>query len=155
MDDKPKETKKLGVFPQDKAINPERLADELKTALGDKLLQVDTGQMKEAPRLDAKGQPVLDEAGKPITEQTGPFIYVVVSGEATEADLAIVEQVLKVHDPNQLSARQQRDSDAAEAYARLAAADLGAIRKLEQAEKVDKLIDLMEDWQRLMVAARG
>lgn len=152
---KPEPTKKLGVFPQDKPINPDRLYEELKTALGEKLLALDTGQMKFMPKMDAGGSPVLDENKQPVIEEAGPFIHITVSGEATADDLAAAEQLLKAHDPANLSVRQQREKEAIDAYARLGATDFAAIRKLDAAGQLAAILDLMEDWQRLMVAARG
>lgn len=151
----PKTVRKLGVFPQDKRINPDRLNDELKTALGEKLVSLKTGEMRKNPVVDAEGKPVLDDTGNPVTEQEGPFIYVIVTGEATEADLAAVEQLIKDHDPDQLSAVQQTEKEAIDAYTRLVEADFAAIRALKGEEKLDAVIAVLEDWQRLMKVRRG
>jgi hypothetical protein len=173
MDDSKQPLRKLGRFSQDKPINPEHMGDELKAALGAKLESLDTGVLIDKQAFEADGKPILNADGSPTFVKVGPYISVTLTADTTDADLEMVERLIKEHDPSILGKKQQREKDAIDAYARLSAADFAAIKKLipapaegdkapvtrEEFEALKAqmavLIALMEDWQRLMVAARG
>ncbi len=154
---------KYALFAQG-AINADRLHEELKAALGEPYHSVDTGVQ------------VPDAAGN----TSGPFIMVRIWKEqADDKQLGQIEAVLKTHDPAQLSTRQQKEKDRIDAFVRLRNADFKALRglaavpaaKVVKAEVVEtpvtraehealkaqmaKVIDLLEDWQKLMETPGG
>jgi hypothetical protein len=93
--DEKREFKELRL-PQDKKINPERLDDELREALGEKYISMDTG------------------AG----------IVVRAADNSTKEDADLVEQIVQQHDPTKISKAEQKRADHAAAQERLKALDL-------------------------------
>jgi hypothetical protein len=121
---------KQASFDQNKLIDAEKLHEEMKTALGDKYISMDTGQR---------------ERGKDETK-----IIVRATEDATEDDLKAVEAVIANHQPPAIPAEQQRTIDRAEAWKRMVAKDFVAIRKLPAAERQDAILDMLEDVQKLL-----
>lgn len=124
-------TLKGKTFDQPEAINPDRLQEELHEALGDRFDSVDTG---------VKYTRDPEEKAKVIVRLV----------DATEADDAIVEQVLAAHKADVLSAGQQQAKDRADSYTQFISFDFEALRQMKAAEQFPIIIDLLEGIQKLM-----
>lgn len=122
---------KHGLFDQTAPVNPDRLGDELKAALGAVYDSVDTGVRENADSPDLK-------------------ILVRLTDAATETDQTKVEAVLKAHDATKLSDSQQKEQARVDAFARFKAFDFAALRALKPAEQNPVIIGLLEDIQKLM-----
>lgn len=118
---------KQGEFEQTKPINPDLLNDELKAALGPKLLKLETGIPKRVGFMDKS------------------FIIMVTTDDVTEDEISRADAVIEAHKPDGLSKQQQRDKDKAEAEERLNAVDLKAIRALTGKAQTDAILSLLED----------
>lgn len=114
---------KEATFKPTKSINPDRLHEEIKAALGDVYVSMGT-----------------DENG----------ITVKVTESATPDDAATVEMLIAKHDPALLSSEQRRVKDRAEAYTHFVGFDFDGLRALKSAEQNSVIIDLLEDIQKLM-----
>lgn len=118
-------------FKQPERINPDRLHEELREALGEIYVSSDTGVTLSK-------------------EDRTPHVLVRVTDEATEADITTVESVLAAHKHDVLSSGQQRVKDRADAHERFKAADLKALRAKPKAERDEAILNLLEDIQLMM-----
>jgi transcriptional/translational regulatory protein YebC/TACO1 len=114
---------KQGQFDQTKKINPQRLHEEIKTALGDKLVSMNTGERVKVGFL----------------EKT--CIMIAVTDDITEADNVAVQAVIDAHDPEVKSAGQQHNEKVATATQRLSTVDFDA--EMAKAKSVDARIELL------------
>lgn len=131
---------KQGKIDQPAALNPDRLNDELKAALGSKYISCDTGVLQ----MDANEKP---DRTKPVQ------IIVRLTDDATSADTTAAEAVIAAHNPAVLSADQQKQKDRGLAYTRFKSFDFVALRLLKPAEQNPVIIDLLADIQKLMQGA--
>jgi hypothetical protein len=144
MFDTPKRIKE-GRIDQTKPLNPERLAEEMKAALGGKFISMDTGM------------PQVGEDGKPDRNKPRQIV-VRLTDEATETDQQAVESVIAAHDNGKLSAHEQRIQNRAAAFKRFTALDLSALRdnvgdKAQLESILGNLIDAMRDIQTIITPA--
>lgn len=114
---------KSDTFKHEKPINPDRLHDEVKAALGDKYISMDT---------------------------VGGSILVRVSDAATEADNAAIVAIIAAHDPSALSADQTRAKERVDAYKRLTELDVTGIRGKTGKAQIDDIINAIADIQKLL-----
>lgn len=121
---------KQGQFEQTKKINPQRLNEEIKSVLGDKLVSMDTG--------------IPVKTG--FIEKT--CIILAVTDDITEADNAAVQAVIDAHDPESKSAGQRHNENVKQATERLKTVDLKAKRdKVSIADQITELYALLADIQ--------
>jgi len=121
---------KQGQFDQTKKINPQRLNEEIKAALGDKLVSMDTG--------------IPVKTG--FIEKT--CIVLAVTDDITEADNRTVQDIIDAHDPESKSAGQRHNENVAKATERLKTVDLKTKKdKTTMQEQIDELRALIADIQ--------
>lgn len=110
-------------FTRKPLLNPDRLHEEVRALVGDKYISMDT---------DAEG------------------ITIRFTGDVTSDDKDRVSALIDAHDHTQLSAPQQRVKDRVDAFTRLKGTDFTDLRGKQGAAKLDAIIDLLQDWQKLL-----
>lgn len=112
-------------------INPDRLHEEMQTALGTKYVSMDTG--KRFSRQDTENK-----------------IVVRLTDDATNEDKDKAATVVEDHKPDVLSKHQQRAKDRADAFQRLTKVDIASVRAKTGKAQIESILDLLEDIQRLL-----